>query len=173
MEWERADRAALPHARSTSRQTSCLNEREKAHVSFNFAPTGSIVVGVAASFAVINVCQGKMLSHADEPAIAPTALPLGPMERQRRERTPTRMLHLDHLPASPNIATGAAVVVCPGGGHGMLAVDHEGKQVAERLNSLGVAALILKYRLGSHYHHPAMLDDAGRAIRTVRAGANR
>ena len=38
-------------------------------------------------------------------------------------------------------ATGAAVVICPGGGYGVLAVDHEGKQVAEWLNSLGVAAL--------------------------------
>jgi acetyl esterase/lipase len=69
----------------------------------------------------------------------------------------------------PEAATGAAVVVCPGGGYGMLAVDHEGKQVAEWLNSLGVAAFVLKYRLGPRYHHPAMLQDAGRAIRLVRA----
>ena len=70
----------------------------------------------------------------------------------------------------PEMATGSAVVICPGGGYGMLAVDHEGKQVAEWLNSLGVAAFVLKYRLGPRYHHPAMLQDAGRAIRTVRAG---
>ena len=50
-------------------------------------------------------------------------------------------------------------------------MDHEGKQVAEWLNSLGIAAFVLKYRLGPRYHHPAMLQDAGRAIRTVRAGA--
>jgi acetyl esterase/lipase len=73
----------------------------------------------------------------------------------------------------PARATGAAVVVCPGGGYGMLASDHEGKQVAEWLNSLGVAAFVLKYRLGPRYHHPAMIQDAGRAIRTVRAGASR
>jgi acetyl esterase/lipase len=72
------------------------------------------------------------------------------------------------LPKS-EIATGAAAVVCPGGGYGMLADDHEGKQVAEWLNSVGIAAFVLKYRLGPRYHHPAMLDDAGRAIRTVRA----
>ncbi len=71
--------------------------------------------------------------------------------------------------AKPETATGAAVVVCPGGGYGMLAMDHEGKQVAEWLNSLGVSAFVLKYRLGPRYHHPAMLQDAGRAIRTVRA----
>ena len=68
-------------------------------------------------------------------------------------------------------ATGAAVVVCPGGGYQMLAVEHEGKQVAEWLNGLGIAAFVLKYRLGPRYHHPAMLDDAARAIRTVRANA--
>jgi acetyl esterase/lipase len=73
---------------------------------------------------------------------------------------------------SPETATGAAVVVCPGGGYRMLADDHEGKQVAEWLNSLGIAAFILKYRLGPRYHHPAMLHDASRAIRTVRAGAD-
>jgi acetyl esterase/lipase len=69
-------------------------------------------------------------------------------------------------------ATGASIVVCPGGGYGMLAVDHEGKQVAEWLNQLGVAAFVLKYRLGPRYHHPAMLQDASRAIRTVRARAS-
>ncbi len=71
--------------------------------------------------------------------------------------------------AKPEVATGAAVVICPGGGYGMLAMDHEGKQVAEWLNSLGVSAFVLKYRLGPRYHHPAMLQDASRAIRTVRA----
>ncbi len=69
-------------------------------------------------------------------------------------------------------ATGASIVVCPGGGYGMLAADHEGKQVAEWLNQLGVAAFVLKYRLGPRYQHPAMLEDAGRAIRTVRARAS-
>jgi len=72
----------------------------------------------------------------------------------------------------PELATGSAVVICPGGGYGMLAGGHEGRQVAEWLNSLGVAAFVLKYRLGPRYHHPAMLQDAGRAIRTVRARAS-
>jgi len=75
--------------------------------------------------------------------------------------------------ARPETATGAAVVVCPGGGYGGLADDHEGKQVAEWLNTLGIAGFVLKYRLGPRYHHPAMLQDAGRAIRTVRAGASK
>ncbi len=67
-------------------------------------------------------------------------------------------------------ATRAAIVVCPGGGYGHLA-DHEGGPVAEWLNSIGVAAFVLKYRLGPRYHHPAPLQDAARAIRTLRARA--
>ena len=74
-------------------------------------------------------------------------------------------------PAPADKATGASVVVCPGGGYGMLADDHEGKQVAEWLNSLGLSAFVLKYRLGPRYHHPAMLHDVQRAVRTVRAQA--
>lgn len=64
--------------------------------------------------------------------------------------------------------TGAAVVVCPGGGYRNLAMDHEGDQIAKWLNSLGVSAFVLKYRLGPKYHHPVELGDAQRAIRTVR-----
>lgn len=70
-----------------------------------------------------------------------------------------------------DIATGSAVVICPGGGYGNLALDHEGRQVAEWLNALGITGVVLKYRLGPRYHHPAMLQDAQRAIRTVRARA--
>src|SRR5437016_594166 len=68
----------------------------------------------------------------------------------------------------PGRGTGTAVVVCPGGGYRALAMDHEGDQVARWLNSLGVSAFVLKYRLGPKYHHPVELSDAQRAIRTVR-----
>ncbi len=70
--------------------------------------------------------------------------------------------------AQPN---GAAVLVCPGGGYGALAMDHEGKQIAEWFNSFGVSAFVLKYRLGPRYHHPAPLDDARRAMRVIRERA--
>ncbi len=68
-------------------------------------------------------------------------------------------------------ATGASVVICPGGGYGFLATEHEGRQVAEWLNSIGVAGVMLKYRLAPKYKHPAPLSDAQRAIRTVRSKA--
>lgn len=74
-------------------------------------------------------------------------------------------------PAPADKANGCAVVVCPGGGYQHLAIDHEGKQIAEFLNSLGVSAFMLKYRLAPRYKHPAPLQDAQRAIRTVRARA--
>ena len=69
----------------------------------------------------------------------------------------------------PDKATGAAIVICPGGGYGGLA-DHEGSHYARFLNEQGVAGFVLKYRLGSAgYRHPVMLQDAARAMRTVRA----
>ncbi|HEY7156574.1 MAG TPA: alpha/beta hydrolase [Gemmataceae bacterium] len=68
-------------------------------------------------------------------------------------------------------ATGTAVVVCPGGGYSGLAVGHEGKEPAEWLNRHGIAAFVLRYRLGPRYHHPAPLQDAQRALRIVRGRA--
>jgi len=76
---------------------------------------------------------------------------------------PTLMLY---RPA-PGTANGSAMVVCPGGGYGGLAA-HEGKPIAEWLNTLGVTAFVLQYRLGPKYHHPVELEDAQRAIRIVR-----
>jgi acetyl esterase/lipase len=73
-----------------------------------------------------------------------------------------------YLAKPPN---GTAVIVCPGGGYQNLAMDHEGVQIAKWLNSLGISAFVLQYRLGPKYHHPAMIEDAQRAIRTVRTHA--
>jgi acetyl esterase/lipase len=75
-----------------------------------------------------------------------------------------------YLPA-PDKATGAAIVVLPGGGYGGLA-PHEGKGYAEWLTENGIAAFVVKYRLGTGgYRHPAMLNDAARAVRLTRARA--
>ena len=74
-----------------------------------------------------------------------------------------------YLPASN--PTRSAVLVAPGGGYLHLSMQKEGEDVARWLNARGVAAFVLKYRLGPTYHHPAELADAQRAIRTVRARA--
>ncbi len=76
-----------------------------------------------------------------------------------------------YLPESSSVSV-PAIVVCPGGGYGGLA-RHEGHDYALWLNEQGLAAFVLKYRLGSKgYRHPAMLQDAARAVRMVRAKAS-
>ena len=132
---------------------------------------GRVILGAMASVASIwpvgNDCR------AAEPIKAPQVIPIWTHDAPGSKGTdpdkdvPT----LTIWRPKADMATDSAVVVCPGGGYGMLAMDHEGKQVAEWLNSLGITAFVLKYRLGPRYHHPAMLQDAGRAIRTVRANA--
>lgn len=73
-----------------------------------------------------------------------------------------------YLPKQPN---GTAIVVCPGGGYGGLAIDHEGEQVAQWLNANGIAAFVLRYRHAPLYQHPVPRMDVQRAIRTVRHNA--
>ncbi len=72
-------------------------------------------------------------------------------------------------------ANGAACVICPGGGYGFLADEHEGRDAAVFLNKHGIAAFVLHYRIASGERkgplHPAPMEDAQRAIRTVRAKA--
>jgi acetyl esterase/lipase len=69
-------------------------------------------------------------------------------------------------------ATGTSVIICPGGGYARLAIDHEGYEVARRLNEMGVAAFVLKYRLPNDRSQPdksiAPLLDAQQALRLVR-----
>ena len=74
-------------------------------------------------------------------------------------------------PAYSSTATGASIVVLPGGGYQGHA-DHEARPIAEWLNSIGIFAAVLQYRLGPRYRHPCMLADASRAIQTVRARAS-
>lgn len=77
---------------------------------------------------------------------------------------------------SADKATGAAIIVCPGGGHRELVFDAEGRDVAEFLNGLGVAVFVLKYRLAREAGSPYKLDvhvpqDGRRAVRLVRSRA--
>lgn len=66
--------------------------------------------------------------------------------------------------------TGAAIVICPGGGYMIEAMDHEGFEMAEWLKSKGIAGIVLKYRL-PYGHHEIPSDDAKRAMRIVRKNA--
>jgi len=69
----------------------------------------------------------------------------------------------------PGDGPNACIVVCPGGGYGGRAA-HEGEPVARWLNTLGISAVVLDYRV-KPYQHPIPLGDAQRAIRFVRAKA--
>ncbi len=82
----------------------------------------------------------------------------------RRIRTPTITVH---LPAEET-RNGSAVLVCPGGGYSVVAAGHEGTAVAAWLNSLGITAVVLRYRL-KEYGHPAPMLDAQRAMRWLRS----
>lgn len=119
------------------------------------------------SLAVLSLCASEHAQAAPEAAIplwpgkAPGAL--GDAEHD----IPTLTAFLPE----PAKATGAAMVICPGGGYGGLA-SHEGAGYAEWLAENGVAGIVLKYRLGSKgYRHPSMLQDAARAVRLTRAKA--
>ena len=72
----------------------------------------------------------------------------------------------------PAVSNGAAVIVCPGGGYNICMQDHEGRQVANWLNSLGVAAFVLTYRTNPFgYKSDVSLLDGQRAVRLVRSRA--
>jgi len=105
------------------------------------------------------------------PAGLPTPVPLWAngapgAQGSGEEDTPTIAAF---IPASNPTKT--AVVIAPGGGYVNLAIVKEGSDVAAWLNARGVAAFVLRYRLGPKYHNPIELGDAQRAIRTVRADA--
>lgn len=87
---------------------------------------------------------------------APEALANGP------EDNPQLTVHRAAIP------NGCGVIVCPGGGYRTLASDHEGLQVAQWLNSHGIHAFVLRYRLGPRYHSSVSLLDGQRAMRVVR-----
>ncbi len=118
------------------------------------------LIGILSVLSCLSVCRAAE-SFPLWPDGAPGAL--GKEDKDTPTLTP-------YLPASAE-GTNAAIVICPGGGYAGLA-EHEGKNYALWLNDHGIAGFVLKYRLGSAgYRHPIMLQDAARAVRTVRARA--
>jgi acetyl esterase/lipase len=65
-----------------------------------------------------------------------------------------------------------AVIIAPGGSYQRLSMNLEGREPANHFNAMGMAAFVLRYRLGPQYHHPIELGDAQRAVRLVRAKAS-
>jgi len=121
------------------------------------------------SLFVVIVLFSAGATYAAEPKVEllwPDGAP-GALGEEKKDK-PTLTIYLPEKEK----ATGAAVVICPGGGYGHLAVGHEGHDIAKWLNSFGVAGFILEYRhRGKGYGHPAPIQDAQRAVRTVRVRA--
>jgi len=134
---------------------------------------------VAACFLCANLVHAQRADHKAPAArnadlvAEPRTIPLwengapGALGNEDTDK-PTVTLYEPLQPAR----SGTAVIVAPGGGYEFLAINHEGRQVANWLNALGVTAFVLKYRLGPRYHHPVELGDAQRALRLVRTRAS-
>jgi acetyl esterase/lipase len=126
---------------------------------------GSVLVGILA----VGMVQGQQ--QTPDVAAGKTLLlwPAGAPGAQGNEDVDKPTLTV-YLPSGPN-ATKTGVIVAPGGGYSHLSMTKEGSDIAHWLNEHGIAAFVLKYRLGPTYHNPIELGDAQRAIRMVRANA--
>jgi len=120
-------------------------------------------------FGFIFITNTGLAEEPPEILLWPEGAPLA-VNNESAEQ-PSLILYL----ASPRNANGTAVIICPGGGYVHLAMDHEGHQVAEWFNSMGISAFICKYRVGTwdgkKNKYPVPFLDAQRALRMVRARA--
>lgn len=113
-------------------------------------------------FVFLLLCFGKMEVLSQTVKIWEGTL----MERKQKRSEMTV-----YLP-SKNHNTGAAVILCPGGSYCYLGIRHEGHKVAKWLQARGVAAFVLRYRVGMYgNHYPAMIEDLQRTIQLVREGS--
>jgi acetyl esterase/lipase len=110
-------------------------------------------------------------SENQDPSAQPVTMPLwegkapGALGDTDSDR-PTLTLYAPWTghPPNPGNPPTPAVIVFPGGSYEFLASNHEGRQMANFLNAMGITAFVVKYRLGPRYHHPVELGDAQRAF---------
>ncbi|MCF2520907.1 alpha/beta hydrolase [Dyadobacter sp. CY351] len=130
-----------------------------------------------------------LISSSTFQAFAQTVMPLYPDKIPNSIQVPDEETNADQIARKvsrptltvylppPSAATGAAVIVCPGGGYGVLVMEREGHQVAKALNKVGIAAMVLKYRLPDDKimsdKSLGPLQDAQQAIKTVREQAEK
>jgi len=136
---------------------------------------------VRLTLAVFSICFSGCLSFAQQPSVI-----LWPEEVQRVPENVRTTPEGDHVVSNiqtpsitpylpqPENATGAAVIIAPGGGHSELWIGHEGYAVAEWLSSHGTAGFVLKYRLAREKNskytvEETELADMKRAVRVVRS----
>jgi endo-1,4-beta-xylanase len=142
-----------------------------------------------ASFLVVLTAAGQ--AHCDDPFIVllwPNGAPgfesrKDIAENVKRKGTQEQSVSNVNNPSltvylpSKDKASGAGIVICPGGGHSVLAIEHEGHNVARWLADHGIAGFILKYRLAREKGSPYKIEehafqDAQRALRLVRSKSN-
>ena len=117
----------------------------------------------------LKVWEGKIPGAIDNPSYKTRTIYIeGNKPRLMRVTDPT----LDFYPAPPEKSNASAIIICPGGGYGRLAIDHEGSQAAAWFHELGIAAFVLKYRLPNDSimvkKSVGPLQDAQEAVRIVR-----
>jgi acetyl esterase/lipase len=128
---------------------------------------------IVLALSIAGLVGAEALAQQPAPIIQdPQTIPLWPSKApgalgEAPEDTPTLTIYMPPSTAGPM----TAVIIAPGGSYRALSMNKEGRAPANYLNSLGIAAFVLRYRLGPKYHHPIELGDAQRAIRTARARA--
>lgn len=144
-----------------------------------------VVIGLAASWSTLAIAEDKIVQvwPATPPgrlaAKGPEADTSGPDGRLVADKPVIRLGNvstptLQIFPAPAENNTGAAVLVCPGGGYNILAYDLEGTEVCQWLNSIGVTGVVLKYRVprpAGEGRPLEPLQDAQRAMRLLRSQA--
>ena len=132
---------------------------------------GLIHLQVLGQEKVMKVWPDKIPGAIDNPSYKSETVTNNGWTRVSNVSVPT----LDYYPAPKGAANGTAAVICPGGGYAILAIEHEGKQIAEWLNGLGITAFVLKYRLPSDEimvnKSIGPLQDGQEAMRIVRRHA--
>jgi acetyl esterase/lipase len=124
-----------------------------------------LAVGGAARMAAQSAAPPPLVQDPQTILLWPDGAP-GALGREDADR-PALTIYMPPNTTGPM----TAVIVAPGGSYARLSTNLEGRAPANYLNTLGIAAFVLRYRLGPRYHHPIELGDAQRAIRTVRARA--
>jgi acetyl esterase/lipase len=141
-----------------SRARSRRETIHRADGDVHFTPEGSAFLARQVAGLIYDSCY-------PDPVIEPTTEPLWPGAEQIG---PTLTIY---LPPKPK-AVGTAVVICPGGGYGHLAMGHEGHDVARWLTSFGVVGVIVEYRhRGTGFGGTIPFEDARRAMQIVRSRA--
>jgi acetyl esterase/lipase len=145
------------------------------------SPVIAVCVGLAIACAASSARAGDPLVLPLWPDIAPEAATAEKVDDRGTPERPNRFIRDVRYPEltvylpEPAKSTGTAVVICPGGGYSGVAIDKEGHEVARWLNSIGVAGIVLKYRMphaeAADGKTPLPLEDVRRALRTVRARA--